>query len=106
MSRMSKYLKQTCSVTPFVLNELTGKPQLNKFGEIEYDEPVTRPCRHEIVIKDIETANGQLITSTSRYFLDESYPLKAEYLLDGEPIVSIETYINEMGRIEGYEAYV
>lgn len=106
MSRMTKYLKQTCMVTPFIVNALTGKAQLNKFGETEYMEPVECKCRHEIIIKDIQAQNGQLITSTSCYFLDESFPLQAGYLLDGEPIINIETYINEMGRIEGYEAYV
>lgn len=106
MSRMTKYLKQTCKVTPFVVDTATGKAELNKFGEIQYQRPVVCKCRHEIIIKDIQTQNGQLITSTSRYFLDESFPLRAGYLLDGEPIINIETYINEMGRIEGYEAYV
>ena len=105
MSRMTKYLQQTCEVTPYLVNN-NGKPVLNQFGETEYGNPVTCKCRHEIVVKDIQTLNGQLITSTSRYFLDESYPLFAGYLLDGEPIINIETYINEMGRIEGYEAYV
>lgn len=106
MSRMTKYLKQKCMVTPYQMNEETGKPVLNKFGEIEYDDPVECKCRHEIIVKDIQTQNGQLVTANGRYFLDESFELRAEYLLDGDPIISIETYINEMGRIEGYEVYV
>lgn len=105
MSRMTKYLKQTCEVTPFE-KQKNGKPKLNKFGEVQYLPPTTCKCRHEIIIKDIQTQNGQLITSTSRYFLDESQELLAGYLLDGEPIINIETYVNEVGRVEGYEAYV
>lgn len=105
MSRMTKFLRQTCQVERYKLDE-NGNPEKNRFGEIIYQPPITCKCRHEILIKDIQTENGGLIRANSRYFLDESIELRADYRIDGRVILSVESYINEVGKLEGYEVYV
>ena len=104
MSRMTKYLKQRCSLERFV--ETKGVPKLNKFGEIQYQPAQTVRCRRESSHKDVQTANGSIVRSTARYFLDESVPVKVDYRIDGATVVSVVDYINNMGIVEGYEVYV
>lgn len=104
MSRMTKFLKQECQVTPYQLDE-QGMPMLNRFGELVYGEDVTCKCRHEPTVRDVQTSNGAILKATSRYFLDESQELKADYKVDGKVILAMDTYINELGNVEGYEVY-
>lgn len=105
MSRMTKFLKQECQVEQYVLTE-NGDPEQNRFGEIVYQEPITLKCRREKTVKDVQTANGSLIRSTTRYFLDEKVEIKADYRIDGHVVLTAEEYINERGLCEGYEVYV
>ena len=105
MSRMTKFLRQQCLVQPYLLDD-AKQPKLNDFGEIQYGDPILCSCRHEIVFRDIQTANGSIVRSRSRYFLDESVSLAADYKIDGNPILAIESYINGLGKCEGYEVYV
>lgn len=105
MSRMTKFLRQKCSVQPYRVDG-AGKPALNDFGELQYESAKTCKCRHEVSFKDVQTANGQLVRSTSRYFLDESVEIKADYRIDGREVLSVSTYINGLGQCEGYEVYV
>lgn len=105
MSRMTKFLKQTCKVEAYKLDE-SGNPAQNRFGEIEYEEPVVCKCRREQVVKDVQTQNGSLVRSTARYFLDEKFELKADYRIDGHVLLIVEEYTNERGLCEGYEVYV
>lgn len=104
MSRMTKFLHQQCLVQPYELDE-EGNPLLNRFGELIYQDPVVCPCRKETVVKDVETSNGSVLRSSFRVFLDERMPIRPDYLVDGKIILSMEEYINEKGKVEGYEVY-
>lgn len=105
MSRMTKFLRQKCLVQPYRVDK-AGNPALNDFGELQYEPAKSRSCRHEVVFKDIQTANGQIIKSQSRYFLDESLEIKVNYKIDGNIVIEVSTYINGLGQCEGYEVYV
>lgn len=105
MSRITKFLRQSCLVEPYQL-DADGEPLHNDFGELQYGDPVKCKCRHEISFRDVQTSNGQLVQSTSRYFLDSSVQIKADYRIDGREILNIAEYINSMGVCEGYEVYV
>lgn len=105
MSRVTKFLRQRCVVTPYQV-QANGQPIINPFGEIQYDEPQVCKCRHEISYQDVQVANGSLVKSSSRYFLDDSVEIKADYLIDGLAVLSVSTFVNQKGVIEGYEVYV
>ena len=64
MSRITKFLKQTC-----LWESRTG---LNKYGENEYAPPEEVKCRRETFTRDVVDTNGFIIKSASRYFLDDT----------------------------------
>ena len=105
MSRMTKFLRQKCGVQPYRV-DVTGNPALNDFGELQYEPAIPCKCRHEVSFKDIQSYNGQIIKSQSRYFLDESLEIKADYKIDGKLVIEVSTYVNGLGQCEGYEVYV
>ena len=105
MSRMTKFLRQQCLVQPYQIDE-AGNPALNDFGELQYEPAKPCKCRHEVAFKDIQSYNGQIIKSQSRYFLDESLEIKADYKIDGRLVIEVSTYVNGLGQCEGYEVYV
>lgn len=104
MSRMTKFLRQTCQLEHYA--EVNGAPKLNDFGEIQYEAPVAVQCRHEVSHKDVQTTNGSIVRSASRYFVDDSQPVRADDRIDGKVVVSVQSYINGLGQSEGYEVYV
>lgn len=104
MSRMTKFLRQKCQLEKLI--EEKGQPKLNDFGEFQYEPPVVLNCRHETSHKDVQTANGSIVRSTSVYYVDESHPIKADYRIDGKVVISVMGYVNALGNIEGYEVYV
>lgn len=105
MSRMTKFLRQKCQVESYKVDS-SGQPEMNRFGEVVYNEPIQCKCRHEIAFQDVQTTNGQIVKSTARYFLDESVEIKADYRVDGRAVLSVSTYVNQHGLVEGYEVYV
>lgn len=105
MSRMSKFLKQECSFERAKRNA-DGSVQLDKFGDVMYESPVTLKCRRERIVKDVQTATGAILRSSTRYFTDEIQPIEADDRFDGKTILQVEEYVNQLGRIEGYESYV
>ena len=105
MSRMTKFLKQTCSLEKYAVEE-NGQPSMNMFGELQYQAPITLKCRHEMSHKDVQTTNGSIVRSTSVYYVDESVEVKADYRIDGCVVLSAISYVNGLGAIEGYEVYV
>lgn len=105
MSRMTKFLKQTCTFERMKRND-EGTTVLDKFGEPQYEVPKKLKCRRERLVKDVQTNTGAILRSTTRYFLDESQPIETEDRLDGKTILSVEEYINQLGATEGYECYV
>lgn len=105
MSRMTKFLRQKCKVQPYEV-DAAGNPMYNDFGELQYQPPKVCNCRHEISFRDVQTSSGQLVKSTSRYYLDESLEIKADYKIDDRAVLSVASYVNGLGLCEGYEVYV
>lgn len=105
MSRMTKFLKQTCSFERVRRND-EGTAVLDKYGEPQYDSPIKIKCRRERLVKDVQTSTGAVLRSTTRYFVDESQPIEVDDRFDGKTILSVEEYINQLGTTEGYECYV
>lgn len=105
MSRMTKFLKQTCLFSAAV-RDTQDVIQLNRYGEVEYEEPIQLSCRRERTVKDVLTSNGAVMKSTARYFLDESVVIQADDKLDGRTVLSVAEYTNQLGLTEGFECYV
>lgn len=105
MSRMTKFLKQLCTLQQVKRNS-KGEALLDKYGEVLYTSKQAIPCRREKYVKDILTSNGRLLKSSSRYFVDRDYQIFADDLLDGNPVIALEEYTNEHGKCEGFELYV
>lgn len=105
MSRMTKFLRQTCMIEPYQTDP-SGNPAYNDFGELQYSTPVKHRCRRESTFKDLQTTNGQLIKATTRYYLDDSVVPRVGYLIDGRPIIDLAEYTGSTGSCEGYEVYV
>ena len=104
MSRMTKFLKQKCSLERYVVEN--GQPKHNAFGELQYQPSVQLKCRHEMSTKDVQTANGSVVRTTSVYYVDESVPILTDYRIDGHVVISVISYVNALGNVEGYEVYV
>ena len=92
MSRMTKFLKQTCIFEAVVRDE-SGKPIMNKYG------------RRERSTKDVLTVNGAVIRSETIYYTDEKQLIRTDDKLDGNVVVAVSEYINEKGAVEGYESH-
>lgn len=105
MSRMTKFLNQSCKLEKYIVGA-NGQPEMNMFGELQYQAPITIKCRNEKSHRDIRTANGSIVRSTAVYYLDESEEIKADYRIDGCVVISVGTYVNALGTTEGYEVYV
>lgn len=105
MSRMTKFLRQTC-VLEIAMIDKDGESILNEFGEYQYEAPKRVKCRHERSHRDVQTTDGSIVRSTSRYYLDGSVSIKAGDRLDGKVVVSVTDCINGLGLSEGYEVYV
>ena len=104
MSNMTKFLKQTCSFESAQRNG--GLVVLNEYGDIQYNSPITLLCRRESFVRDMQTANGAILQTETRYFLDEAQVIKADDRIDGHVVRSVEEYIDQFGACVGYEAYV
>lgn len=105
MSRMTKFLRQTCKLQAYE-RDVDGSAKMNEFGELIYKPSITVKCRHEDTHRDVQTQNGSIIRSMSRYFLDGSNEVVADFRIDGKVVISVESYVNSVGKIEGYEVYV
>lgn len=104
MSRMTKFLKQSCLLEKYIIEN--GQPKTNIYGELQYEAPTKLRCRREMAHKDIQTTEGSIIRSTAVYYVDDSVPIMANYRLDGSVVVSVISYVNALGKLEGYEVYV
>lgn len=105
MSRVTKYLRQTCLYESAKTNT-DGTPALDRFGERQYAQAIQVKCRAEGISKQILTAEGAIITSATRYYLDSTVPVKTEDRLDGHVVLHVATLVNGQGRSEGTECYV
>lgn len=105
MSRMSKFLRQTCIWEHFQ-EQSDGTPVLNDFGEIQYNSSASIKCRRETYHKDVQTATGSIVRAMSRYYVDETASVVPDDRLDGHVVLSVVEYVNSLGATEGYEVYV
>lgn len=105
MSRMTKYLKQTCTYEKLQRDE-SGKVLLDKYGEPRYGAPVLIKCRREVTVKDVQTNTGAILKSSTRYFTDERHTIQSNDRLDGKPVLEVQEYVNQFGVSEGFESYV
>ena len=105
MSRMSKYLKQTCTYERLKRGS-DGKVLLDKFGEPQYEAPRSIKCRCEISIQDVQTNTGAILKSSTRYFTDQKQSIQADDKLDGKVVLKTQEYTNQFGVAEGCESYV
>lgn len=105
MSRLTKFLKQTCTFEAAVRDSFS-QTVLNDYGDIQYGSEKNLKCRREKFVRDMQTANGAIIKTSSRYFLDDSVAIRADDRLDGHVILSCEEYIDQFGVCIGYEVYV
>ena len=103
MSRMTKFLKQTC-IFEAAVRDASGKIALNKYGEVAYEAPITLKCRRERTTKDVLTANGSVVRSASIYYTDESQVIRPDDKIDGRVVLGVEEYTNELGLTEGFES--
>lgn len=102
MSRITKYLKQRCQLSTTAM----GDARMNRYGELQYASEITLVCRREPCTRDIQTANGAIVRSTDRYYLDADRAIHNDDLLDGKPILTISGLVDQFGRLIGYECYV
>lgn len=105
MSRMTKFLQQTCSFEKAKRGQ-DGSVLLDQFGEVMYEVPITLKCRRERVIQDVQTNTGAILRSSTRYFTDETQIIEADDRFDGKVILEVEEYTNQLGKTEGFESYV
>ena len=106
MSVMRKYLHQRCTHERLCIDWYTQEPVMNEYGELVYSSPVELFCRKESVVKEVETPNGAVLRSNTRYYLPPSVSLTVGDLIDGKQILSLESYIGRMGLHEGWVVYV
>ena len=104
MSRMTKFLKQTC-VFEAALRDSFGKPILDKFGEPSYAAPIKLKCRRERNTKDVLTTTGSIKRSDTVLYTDESHEIQTDDKLDGRVVLVVAEYTNEAGKVEGYESH-
>ena len=57
MSRITKFLKQTCLLERFITEN--GKPKLNEFGEFQYGEPIEDSSDDDSLFMDDELPEGE-----------------------------------------------
>ena len=105
MSRITKFLNQKCQYSR-AIRDASGRPILNRYGEVQRGLPTTKKCRKERITKDVQTSNGSIVRSTSVYYFDESTTVDVDDALDGDVVLSVSEYRNIMGVLEGYECYV
>ena len=105
MSVMTKFLKQTCQLQSYQL-DANSEPLLNDFGELQYNTATNCKCRREQLIQDVYSPNGAILKSSTRYFLDESTEVLANYKIDGKIVISVQEYVDQVGAVVGYEVFV
>lgn len=106
MSRMTKFLKQE-AVVEFLIRDTNGDAALDKYGEpIGYQNKRKVKCRRERATKDVLANGGAAAVSTTRYFFDNSIQVEIGDKVDGQPILTVTDFINDLGISEGWEVTV
>ncbi len=105
MSRMTKFLKQTCMYEQCKHNP-DGSISLDKYGDPQYEAPVQIKCRRETSVQDVQTNTGAILKSSTRYFVDNRHHIQANDKFDGKCVLKVAEYTNQSGKAEGFECYV
>lgn len=105
LSRMTKFLKQTCTWEKQLLDE-NGTPITDMYGDLSYESAITLKCRRERSLKDVLSNTGVISKSSTTYYLDELYEISIGDKIDGKVIIDFEEYTNEHGLTEGYMVVV
>lgn len=105
MGRMTKYLHQTCSIETAV-RDSSDQVVSDLYGASTFNKALTVRCRREHITKDVLTANGSVVKSATRYYLDESVNVRIGDKIDGLPVYQVSDFIDERGISEGVECYV
>ena len=101
---MSKFLRQTCILERAVRND-SGEPARDTYGEALYEAPVTLRCRRERTTRDVLTASGSVLRSSSTYYIDETQLIRPDDKIDGHVVLTVEEYTNEHGGTEGFACH-
>lgn len=101
MSRMSKYLNQTC-VFEAVKVDSEGNPFINEYGELQYESPKNIRCRREQYYRDVEIPSGSLVRSSNQFYTVEQ--VKINDKLDSKVILTSEEYTDSRGRAVGFRS--
>ena len=105
MSVMTKFLKQVCQLQAYQ-RDSQDEPVLNDFGELQYEEAISCKCRREQIVQDVYSTNGAILRASTRYYLDDSVEIFADYKIDGRIVMSVQSYVDQVGAVIGYEVYV
>lgn len=105
MSRISKYLRQKCTLQR-CLRDTKGEIVRNSYGEPQYDEELVIPCRREVRTQKVMTTDGSILTATSVYYLDPHDLVSVEDLVDGHVVLTVTEYTGSSGLLEGIQVTV
>lgn len=105
MSRMTRFLKQGCQLA-LASRDAKDKPILDNYGAAVHESAETVKCRREEHIQFVVTATGQVATSNTTYYLDNTTVIRVGDRLDGCEILAVGDFINGKGGNEGYKCLV
>ena len=105
MSRVTKYLRQKCTYEK-AQRDAQNQVVHDKYGEPQYEAPVVIKCRREQFVQDVQTATGSILKSSTRYITDGLHNIQTADKLDGMYVLKVQEYVNQFGKVEGYESYV
>lgn len=97
---ISKYLNQRCTLTVRSDEPL----KYDRYGNPQEEESITIPCRKETLVVDVQTPAGIIKKSKSNYFLDRK-PGELD-LIDGNPILQINGWVDYGGGVQGYKVII
>lgn len=82
MSIITRMLKQKCVYWPLASTE-SGGNSLDRYGQLQYTDPIEIDCRWENVAKEFVDSQGTVKISQARVFVDRDVQV-GEMLLLGE----------------------
>ena len=101
LTLLTQFLNQTCVIEKF------DTTYDDVHSDVRFLPPQTVKCRKESYTKELATAEGTIVRSQSRYFLDSDTPVEAwRDKIDGRVILEVQDYPWLDGTIVGYEVTV
>ncbi|GHU90282.1 hypothetical protein FACS1894202_09820 [Clostridia bacterium] len=92
---LKNYLNQTA--------ELKRAEAISDRGDVIYGNAVTVPCRRQSGVKNILTANEQVIKSSTVYYLDQ--PAAVDDELNGKRVLAVEEWTAPEGVTVGWKVW-